>query len=145
MSACLAAENTVCCQPCSCTCDLPLSDQAAGAAESDEGSAHAQIAASDVSMVAVEDAPAAELERERAIEMQKEDILSKPEQIRCGCGAWVLAALLSSCRLCRRCMPDAWASCRVCQPCMHARSLEMQKVSAPRKAGGLACASELVA
>jgi hypothetical protein len=35
-------------------------------------------------MVAVEDAPAEELERERAMEMQKEDILSKPEQIRRG-------------------------------------------------------------
>ena len=35
-------------------------------------------------MVAVEDAPAEEMERERAMEMQKEDILSKPEQIRCG-------------------------------------------------------------
>ena len=43
----------------------------------------AQVAASDVSIVAVEDAPKEEIERERAIEMQKEDILSKPEQIRC--------------------------------------------------------------
>lgn len=41
-----------------------------------------QIAASDVSMVAIEDAPADEVERERAIEMQKDDIQSKPEQIR---------------------------------------------------------------
>ena len=44
---------------------------------------YAQVAASDVSMVAVEDAPKEEVERERAIEMEKEDILSKPEQIRC--------------------------------------------------------------
>jgi elongation factor Ts len=44
-----------------------------------------QIAASDVSIVSVDDAPADEVERERAIEMQKEDILSKPEQIRCAC------------------------------------------------------------
>ena len=43
----------------------------------------AQVAASDVSIVAVEDAPKEEMERERAIEMEKEDILSKPEQIRC--------------------------------------------------------------
>ena len=43
-----------------------------------------QIAASPgVSVVAVEDVPAEELERERAIELQKEDILSKPEAIRC--------------------------------------------------------------
>ena len=58
---------------CSHACTLPPS-----------WSMHAQIAASDVSMVAVEDAPAAELEHERAIEMQKEDILAKPEQIRRG-------------------------------------------------------------
>lgn len=42
-----------------------------------------QIAASDVSIVAAEDAPADEVARERAIEMQKEDIQSKPEAIRC--------------------------------------------------------------
>lgn len=42
-----------------------------------------QIAACDVSVVAAEDAPADEVERERAIEMQKEDIQSKPEAIRC--------------------------------------------------------------
>ena len=43
-----------------------------------------QIAASPgVSVVAVEDVPAEELERERSIELQKEDILSKPEAIRC--------------------------------------------------------------
>lgn len=42
-----------------------------------------QIAACDVSTVAAEDAPAEEVERERAIEMQKEDIQSKPEAIRC--------------------------------------------------------------
>ena len=41
-----------------------------------------QIAACDVSVVAAEDAPAEEVERERAIEMQKEDIQSKPEAIR---------------------------------------------------------------
>ena len=42
-----------------------------------------QIAASaGVDTVAVEDAPQEELERERAIEMQKEDIQSKPENIR---------------------------------------------------------------
>ncbi|EIE22442.1 hypothetical protein COCSUDRAFT_37065 [Coccomyxa subellipsoidea C-169] len=41
-----------------------------------------QIAASDVSIVAAQDAPADEVERERAIEMQKEDIQSKPEAIR---------------------------------------------------------------
>ena len=42
-----------------------------------------QIAASPgVTGVAVEDVPAEELERERAIELQKEDILSKPEAIR---------------------------------------------------------------
>ncbi len=39
-------------------------------------------------MVSVEDVPAEALERERAIEMQKEDILSKPEAIRCV--LWVL-------------------------------------------------------
>ncbi len=43
-----------------------------------------QIAACDVSIVSVDDAPVDEVERERAIEMQKEDIQSKPEQIRCG-------------------------------------------------------------
>ncbi len=43
-----------------------------------------QIAASPgVSVVAVEDVSAEELDRERAIELQKEDILSKPEAIRC--------------------------------------------------------------
>ena len=41
-----------------------------------------QIAACDVSVVAAEDTPAEEVERERAIEMQKEDIQSKPEAIR---------------------------------------------------------------
>ncbi len=42
-----------------------------------------QIAASPgVSVVAVEDVSKEELDRERAIELQKEDILSKPEAIR---------------------------------------------------------------
>ncbi len=42
-----------------------------------------QIAASaGVDIVAIEDAPQEELERERAIEMQKEDIQAKPENIR---------------------------------------------------------------
>ena len=42
-----------------------------------------QIAACEgVSVVSKEDVPADELERERAIEMQKEDILAKPEAIR---------------------------------------------------------------
>jgi translation elongation factor EF-Ts len=44
-----------------------------------------QIAANpEVTVVAVEDVPAAELENERRIEMEKEDIKSKPEAIRCG-------------------------------------------------------------
>ena len=46
-----------------------------------------QIAASPgVSVVAIEDVSAEELDRERAIELQKEDILSKPEAIRCAAG-----------------------------------------------------------
>ncbi len=54
-----------------------------------------QIAASDVSIVAAQDAPADEVERERAIEMQKEDIQSKPEAIRCA--APCLQQLMRSC------------------------------------------------
>ena len=43
-----------------------------------------QVAASpSATVVAAADLPAEELERERAIELQKEDILSKPEAIRC--------------------------------------------------------------
>jgi elongation factor Ts len=43
-----------------------------------------QIAACPlVTVVSTDDVPAEVLERERAIEMQKEDILSKPEAIRC--------------------------------------------------------------
>ena len=43
-----------------------------------------QIAASPgVDIVSIEEAPQEELERERALEMQKEDIQSKPENIRC--------------------------------------------------------------
>jgi hypothetical protein len=43
-----------------------------------------QIAACpEVSVVAIEDVPEAELENERRIEMEKEDIKSKPEAIRC--------------------------------------------------------------
>ncbi len=42
-----------------------------------------QIAASpSVDIVAINEAPQEELERERALEMQKEDIQSKPENIR---------------------------------------------------------------
>ncbi len=37
-----------------------------------------------VTVVAVEDVPAAELENERRIEMEKEDIKSKPEAMRYG-------------------------------------------------------------
>lgn len=69
-----------------------------------------QIAACDVSIVAAEDAPADEVERERAIEMQKEDIQSKPEAIRCTntfspfvfvlFGSWFVAAGLLSLRQC---------------------------------------------
>ncbi len=47
------------------------------------GPARVQVAACpEVTVVHVEDVPAELLERERAIEMQKEDILSKPEAIR---------------------------------------------------------------
>ena len=43
-----------------------------------------QIAACpDVTVVAAADVPAAVLERERAIEMEKEDLKSKPEAMRC--------------------------------------------------------------
>ena len=43
-----------------------------------------QIAANpQVTVVAKEDYPAAELERERAIEMEKDDLKNKPEAIRC--------------------------------------------------------------
>ncbi len=43
-----------------------------------------QIAAcADVRYVSAADVPAALLEKEKAIEMEKEDIKSKPEQIRC--------------------------------------------------------------
>ena len=43
-----------------------------------------QIAASPtVDIVTIDEAPQEELERERALEMQKEDIQSKPEAIRC--------------------------------------------------------------
>ena len=43
-----------------------------------------QIAASPaVDIVSIDEAPQEELERERALEMQKEDIQSKPEAIRC--------------------------------------------------------------
>lgn len=41
-----------------------------------------QIAACDASVVSVEDIPAEELERERQIELQKEDLASKPEKFR---------------------------------------------------------------
>ena len=43
-----------------------------------------QIAASPgVDIVSIDEAPQEDLERERAMEMQKEDIQSKPEAIRC--------------------------------------------------------------
>ena len=43
-----------------------------------------QIAASPgVDIVSIDEAPQEELERERSLEMQKEDIQSKPEAIRC--------------------------------------------------------------
>ena len=51
-----------------------------------------QIAASPtVDIVSIDEAPQEELERERALEMQKEDIQSKPENIRC----CVIPALLT--------------------------------------------------
>ena len=42
-----------------------------------------QIAACDATVVSVEDVPAELLESERLIELQKEDLKSKPEKIRC--------------------------------------------------------------
>ena len=44
-----------------------------------------QVAASPavVSVVSKEDVPAADLDRERELEMQKEDLQKKPENIRC--------------------------------------------------------------
>ena len=41
-----------------------------------------QIAACDATVVAIEDIPAEELERERQIEMGKDDLASKPEKFR---------------------------------------------------------------
>lgn len=45
---------------------------------------HFQVAAcAGVDVVHLEDVPASEIEREREIEMGKEDLLKKPENIRC--------------------------------------------------------------
>ena len=41
-----------------------------------------QLAACDVTVVSVEDIPPEELERERQLEAQKEDLASKPEKFR---------------------------------------------------------------
>ncbi len=43
-------------------------------------------ACAGVDVVNLEDVPAAEIEREREIEMGKEDLLKKPEAIRCHWG-----------------------------------------------------------
>lgn len=52
-----------------------------------------QIAACpEVSVVAIEDVPASELENERRIELEKEDIKSKPEAIRC-CSSQTIPSL----------------------------------------------------
>ena len=59
-----------------------------------------QIAACpEVTVVSVADVPADVLEKEKAIEMEKEDIKSKPEAIRCVCwrGAAGLAAVGHRC------------------------------------------------
>ena len=55
---------------------------------------HPQIAACpEVTVVSVADVPAEVLEKEKAIEMEKEDIKSKPEQMRCAgcCALWLCA------------------------------------------------------